>query len=103
MDEMVAILESQQQYVPTVPANEVVEIQDLCHSIWRRTEYVVSLLVSINGKSDTIIAQCRGRADDCCQDKGRIRSNSDTDIERLEGFTAVIEDCHAKVLFLGVS
>ena len=33
----------------------------------------------------------------------RIRSNSDSDLERLEGFTAVIEDWHAKVTFLGVS
>ena len=29
----------------------------------------------------------------------RIRSNSETDVERLEGFTAVVEDWHAKVAF----
>ena len=32
----------------------------------------------------------------------RIRSNAERDNERLEGFTAVIEDWHAKVALLGV-
>ena len=32
----------------------------------------------------------------------RAWSNSDTDVDRLEGFTAVVEDWHAKVAFLGV-
>ena len=32
----------------------------------------------------------------------RIRSNSDTDIDRLEGVTGAVEDWHAKVVFLQV-
>lgn len=33
----------------------------------------------------------------------RIRSNSERGKERLEGFTAFVEDWHAKVALLGVS
>ena len=33
----------------------------------------------------------------------RIRSTADTGVERLKGFKAVIEDWHAKVVFLEVS
>ena len=33
----------------------------------------------------------------------RIRSNAERGKERLEGFTALVEDWHAKVAFLGVS
>lgn len=33
----------------------------------------------------------------------RIRSNAERGKERLEGFTPLIEDWHAKVAFLGVS
>ena len=33
----------------------------------------------------------------------KVMSNSDSDLGRLEGVTALIEDWHAKVAFLGVS
>ena len=32
----------------------------------------------------------------------RLMSNSEDDIERLEGMTAIVEDWHAKVVFLVV-
>ena len=32
----------------------------------------------------------------------RLISNSGTDVERLEGVTALVEDWHTKVVFLGV-
>lgn len=32
----------------------------------------------------------------------RIMSNSETDVDRLEGLTALVEDWHAKVIFLEV-
>ena len=44
MDEMVAILDSLHDYVPTVPANEIVEVPS--HSTWQNTEYVGYHLVS---------------------------------------------------------
>lgn len=33
----------------------------------------------------------------------RLMSNSSTDVDRLEGITALVEDWHAKVVLLGVS
>lgn len=33
----------------------------------------------------------------------RLMSNSETEVERLEGMTALVEDWHAKVVFLRVS
>lgn len=49
----------------------------------------------IVGGDQMTAARVRG-----CQ---RLMSNSGDDIERLEGMTAIVEDWHAKVVFLVVS
>ena len=56
--------------------------------------YNIHVHVYCTGGDQLTVARIRGSQ--------RIRSNSEVDIERLEGFTAMIEDWHAKVAFLGV-
>ena len=90
VDEMVDILSSSHQYVPTKEASFTVEIPEV-----GATEMKVENMHVILLGGDQLTAE-RARA------AGRIRQNSQHPVGRLEGILPVTEDWHTKVCFMEV-
>ena len=90
VDEMVDILGSAHQYVPTKEATFTVEIPEV-----GATETKVENMHVILLGSDQLTAE-RARA------ASRIRQNSQHPVGRLEGILPVTEDWHSKVCLMEV-
>lgn len=90
VDEMVDILSSLQQYVPTKEATFTVDIPEV-----GTTEMKVENMHKILLGGDQLTAE-RARA--AC----RVRQNSQHPAGRLEGTIPVAEDWHTKVCFMEV-
>ena len=91
VSDMVDILLDHHQYVPSSSANIMVDVPGQSEEEMR-LDAIHKLLYF----GDQLTAECIRGAQ-------AIRSNSENDIERLEGIIPAITDWHTKVSFLGVS
>ena len=92
LEEMVSIMETLQQYVPSIRYSTCLQIiqgeeQETVHN-----DYFCATLF---GGDQLTVARAIGAQ--------RIRANSEDGVARLQGLIPVVEDWHAKVCLFGVS
>ena len=92
LDEMVAIMETLQHYIPRIRQSTHLNVPGSDEQETVHNDFFCSILF---GGDQLTVARAIGAQ--------RIRANSEDGTARLEGLIPVVEDWHAKVCLLGVS